>query len=70
MLDLFPARSMSDIPWLLLAYLAIGFPIAWRYQHRDDHPEKDHLPDVQIYLTLFLAFIWPLLLLAMLANRK
>jgi hypothetical protein len=49
-------------------YLAIGLPIAWWYQGRDKHPENEHSESAQYFVLLILALIWPVLLLAILAN--
>jgi hypothetical protein len=60
---------LRDIPWQMWLYLAIGLPIAWWYQARDKHPEKDYDGRTQFFVLFILAWMWPVLLLALLANR-
>jgi hypothetical protein len=59
---------MNDVPWELLAYVAVGVPIAWWYLSRDDHPERDHGFRARGLVVMVLASLWPVLLLAILAN--
>jgi hypothetical protein len=56
-------------PWELWVYLAIGLLVAYWYQSREGHPEREHPHPAQRLVLLILAWMWPVLLLAMLVNR-
>jgi hypothetical protein len=63
-------QPASDVPWEIWVYFAVGFPVAYWYQRREKHPEHDFNYRIRILFMFILAWLWPVLLLAVLANRQ
>ena len=56
-------------PWQVWVYYGIGLVIAYWYQGREGHAEREHWWRTQLFLLIVLAMMWPVLLLAMAVNR-
>ena len=62
------SRVFQDMPWPKRVYFGIGLEVAYWYQRREDHPEREHHARAQLFVLMILAWMWPILLLAVLAN--
>lgn len=57
------------MPWQMYVYFIVGLAIAYWYQRQQGHPEREHHWRGQFFLLMVLAWMWPILLLAILVNR-
>ena len=55
-------------PWFIWVYLAIGVVVGLWYQRREGNPEREHSGRAQSFLIVAIACMWPIFLVAALAN--
>jgi len=61
-------QVFREMPWPLWVYFGIGLVVAFWYQRRQGHPEQEHGSRTQLFVLMMLSWLWPVILLAALAN--